>query len=141
MKKRLAKKMTKRQSECAAKTKKVTVALEAEEIKTAESEAAVPEVTEAKVIEAEAKEPEAAATEAGMSEAKAKTAKKINIFYQFSNHQAEQQEIITRIKNQWKEQGNMVKDLKDLVIYLKTEENKAYYVINDRVKGSVAVCE
>ena len=110
MKKRLAKKIMKRQAEHKVE-KKV-------------SQAAAPEVIEKK---AEAQE--------------SKGGKKVNIFYQFSNHQVEQQDIVARIKNQWKEQGNMLKDLKDLVIYLKTEENKAYYIINENIKGFVAVCE
>lgn len=73
--------------------------------------------------------------------AERKDGAKINIFYQFSQHQVEQQEIIFRIKNKWKAQGNRMEDLKDLVVYLKTEENKAYYIINNHIKGNVAAWE
>ena len=34
-------------------------------------------------------------------------------------------------------QGKKEKDLKDIKIYIKPEENKAYYVINGDITGSV----
>ena len=34
-------------------------------------------------------------------------------------------------------QTNWEKDLKDIKIYIKPEENKAYYVINGDITGSV----
>ena len=71
--------------------------------------------------------------------APAKNSRPVNIFYEFSSHSVEQQEIIDKIKGWWKEQGYLLKDLKELAVYLKVEENRAYYVINDSVKGSVAV--
>ena len=41
-----------------------------------------------------------------------------------------------KVKEIWtKEMGNKVKDLVDLKIYVKTEENAAYYVINNDVTG------
>ena len=142
VKKRLMKKMMKRQAECAVKKQSAACKAAADkapvQIRT-EVQADVKmleKVQEIKAPKAKTKAA-AAASEAGES----KGAAKINIFYQFSQHQVEQQEIISRIKNEWKAQGNLMKDLKDLVIYLKAEENKAYYVINNDIKGNVAAWE
>ena len=41
------------------------------------------------------------------------------------------------IKKVWKDEGNMMKDLKELSVYIKAEESKAYYVINGEISGSV----
>ncbi|MBS5523135.1 MAG: hypothetical protein KHX56_12800 [Clostridiales bacterium] len=146
MKKRLAKKIMKRQAEHKVE-KKVSQAA-APEVIEKKAEAILGKALEKK-MEAVQKKNAADKKEAVLDKAVVKKAeaqeskggKKVNIFYQFSNHQVEQQDIVARIKNQWKEQGNMLKDLKDLVIYLKTEENKAYYIINENIKGFVAVCE
>lgn len=48
-------------------------------------------------------------------------------------------EIITKIKDIWVADGNKVKDLKNLVMYVKPEERKVYYVINDDVNGEIEV--
>lgn len=138
MKKRLAKKMMKRNMAQAVEHKVVESEAVAVENK-AESKAIKP--AESKVVDTKPAKVMAAkekvTTETKNTETKA--AGKVNIFYQFSNHQIEQQDIISMIKSQWKEQGNKVKDLKDLVVYLKPEEQTAYYVINASVKGSVAI--
>lgn len=146
MKKRLAKKVMKRQAEHSVEKKTSLAAVS--EVFPLKNETVLEKAVERKTEAADektmiqktetvSKKPALKKSEASES----KSTKKINIFYQFSNHQIEQQDIIAKIKNQWKEQGNMLKDLKELVIYLKIEENKAYYVINENIKGSVTVCE
>lgn len=40
------------------------------------------------------------------------------------------------VKKLWLEQGNLIKDIKNLALYLKVEENKCYFVINEKVTGS-----
>ena len=35
--------------------------------------------------------------------------------------------------------GKKVSEMKSLTLYLKPEENKAYYVINDEITGSVEI--
>ncbi len=44
-----------------------------------------------------------------------------------------------RIKQIWKDGGNLAKDLNTIDIYFKVEENKCYYVINGNVTGDFAV--
>lgn len=138
MKKRLAKKLSKREKKAEkAVLPKVAPAETVIAEKTAQIEAVKPETAQADTVKPETATAEPAAAK---NTAAPKAAAKVNIFYQFCSHQVEQQDIIAMIKSQWKDQGNKVKDLKELVVYLKPEEKKAYYVINDTVKGFVAIC-
>lgn len=45
----------------------------------------------------------------------------------------------TMIKEQWKADGNKVKDLQSIEIYFKPEEAMCYYVANGTAKGSFSV--
>ena len=166
VKKRLAKKKMKRQAQCAAEnTMELKAAAErmtaadaapdaekaaAEHVTAADAAAAdVAAAEEAPKAKTAAVKKDAAsegktqvqtkAVCAPKKKAPAKNSRPVNIFYEFSSHSVEQQEIIDKIKGWWKEQGYLLKDLKELAVYLKVEENRAYYVINDSVKGSVAV--
>lgn len=40
------------------------------------------------------------------------------------------------VKKLWTEQGKLIKDIKNLSLYVKVEENKCYFVINEEVTGS-----
>ncbi|MCI7813049.1 MAG: DUF6465 family protein [Lachnospiraceae bacterium] len=72
-----------------------------------------------------------------LAEKKTTAAKKTMVYIQFQGKEIEEQEIIGMIKKTWKDQGNMMKDLKELSVYIKTEEAKAYYVINGEISGSI----
>ena len=133
MKKRLAKKKMKHQAAYAAENTKdtgVKTAAAAAKTETADIKKAepAPETKAARVK-----------TEKKAVKSAAKSSHPVQIFYEFSNKKVEQQEIIDRIKSWWKGQGYLLKDLKELAVYLKIEEKRAYYVINDSVTGSVAV--
>lgn len=62
---------------------------------------------------------------------------KVNVCLQYQGKQVEEQEIIAKIKAWWKEQGNMIKDLDTLDIYMKPEDGKAYFKINGTISGSI----
>ena len=64
---------------------------------------------------------------------------KINTFIQNYNKEIQTSEIEKRIKDLWKEQGKMVKDLDIIDIYIKVEENTCYYVINNEETGSFTI--
>jgi hypothetical protein len=66
---------------------------------------------------------------------------KSRFFVQYNGHEFEEQEILAKIKQKWKEAGNMVKDLKDLDIYVKPEDGKAYYRINGEISGNMPLYE
>ena len=149
MNKRMAKKLAKRQAERAVAAKLEKILEERENLKKEKSAVKKAEVpkTEAKKTEVKGtddRKPDVQAavkaeTKKSSPSRSESSAKKTNIFYQFGGQQIEQQEIIGLIKNEWKAQGHMVKDLKSLEVYLKPEEHTAYYVINDHIKGSIAV--
>lgn len=62
---------------------------------------------------------------------------KTSLFVEFSGNQVEDKTLITTAKNAWVEEGNKVKDIKTLNIYIKPEENAAYYVINETCSGKI----
>lgn len=70
-------------------------------------------------------------------EEKKAASKKTMVYFQFQGKEIEEQEVIGMIKKTWKDQGNMMKDLKELSVYIKAEEAKAYYVINGEISGSI----
>ncbi|MCH4071726.1 DUF6465 family protein [Pseudoramibacter sp.] len=48
--------------------------------------------------------------------------------------------LVDHVKEIWtKEMGNLVRDLKDIKVYVNTEEAMAYYVINGDVNGKFAL--
>jgi hypothetical protein len=51
--------------------------------------------------------------------------------------QAEEKAIIAKIKEIWVADGNKIKDISDLNIYAKPEEDACYYTINGTVKGRI----
>jgi hypothetical protein len=57
---------------------------------------------------------------------------------QHLGHEFEERDIVARIKQKWKEDGNMIKDLQELDIYIKPEECKVYYTINGNIAGNFA---
>lgn len=52
-------------------------------------------------------------------------------FVEYAGKQTSEDEILAAAKAKWTEAGNKVKDIKDISIYIKPEENRAYFVIND----------
>jgi len=54
---------------------------------------------------------------------------------QFLGKEVVFEELEHRVKEIWREDGNLQKDLKSLEIYVKIEENSCYYVINENVSG------
>lgn len=63
---------------------------------------------------------------------------KTSFYVEYAGKQVEEKDIIARIKELWVADGNKVKDLKTLNLYVKPEENAAYYVINDdAVSGKI----
>lgn len=62
---------------------------------------------------------------------------KTNMIVQSCGLEISEADVIVSIKEQWVADGNKVKDIKNLVMYVKPEERKVYYVINDEVNGTV----
>lgn len=61
---------------------------------------------------------------------------KSSMYMEFQGKQLDEKEIVASAKKIWVENGNKAADLKSLKLYIKPEENTAYYVFNDEVTGS-----
>lgn len=88
---------------------------------------------EAKAVEAPKKEEtKVAAKKAPAKKAPAKKAEiKTNVLLQFANKEVAEKDIIANVKKAWTAQTKgKIKDIKTIDIYVKTEEHKAYFVVN-----------
>lgn len=66
-----------------------------------------------------------------------KPAKKQEVYIQFGEHTVLEKDVLDRVKKAWTGSGKKVSEMIDVKIYIKPEEAKAYYVINDDCTGSV----
>lgn len=64
---------------------------------------------------------------------------KTNMIVQACGLEVSEADVIAKIKESWVAEGNKVKDLKTLVMYVKPEEKKVYYVVNDEINGEIDV--
>ena len=58
---------------------------------------------------------------------------------QFSGKEVILKDLEQRVKEIWREYGNLQKDIKSMEIYVKIEENKCYYVINENTWGEFSL--
>ena len=69
-----------------------------------------------------------------------KTPIKETVYVQYLGKEINHQDIVKQVKEVWTIQlKKKVGDMKSITIYFKPEENTAYYVINDDVKGSISL--
>ena len=69
-----------------------------------------------------------------------KTAVKETVYLQYLGKEINKDDLVKQVKDIWtNELKNKAGDLKSVSLYLKPEENMAYYVINDDVTGSIAL--
>lgn len=67
-----------------------------------------------------------------------KAALKENVVLQFAGKEVAAADIMKKVKEYWtKELKNKVGEMKSVTLYLKPEEGRAYFVINNDVTGSV----
>ena len=67
-------------------------------------------------------------------------AAKQTIYVQYMGDEITTDEIMKKIKEYWtKELKKKVSEMKNVTVYVKPEEVKAYYVINDEITGDVAL--
>ena len=109
-------------------------------VKTAKE--AVEKVTEKvaeKTEELAAKTEKAVKTAAKKAPAK-KTEVKEAVYLQYLGKEINKEDLVNQVKELWtKELGREASELKSLTLYLKPEENAAYYVINDDVTGKLTL--
>lgn len=84
----------------------------------------------------------AAATAKKATAAAKKTAEKMLVqetFIQFAGCEYKESDIYSAIYEAFKADGHRVGTIKSLQVYIKPEEQAAYYVINDKFTGSVVL--
>ena len=122
-------------------TKAAKPAVETKEVKAEETKTVKAE--EAKAAKTTAKAAEAKTTEtAKKAPAKKTTARKTpavvteEVYLQYAGKEFSSADLTAKVKEIWKEMGKKAADLKDIKVYVKPEENAAYYVINNEETGS-----
>lgn len=84
------------------------------------------------------KTPAKKAAPAAKRQAIKKSAKDPAVYVQFEEKEIVIKEVIERVYHVWtKTMGNLKKDIVDLKIYIKPDEHKIYYVINETTTGSI----
>ena len=71
------------------------------------------------------------------SEAKAEKVEEI--YLQFHGQEIFTKEILERAKQAYVSEGHRESSIKSIRLYIKPEENMAYYVINEKIAGSVTL--
>jgi hypothetical protein len=71
--------------------------------------------------------------------AKGRQDMKVEYFVELGGEQTDCKRLSEMVKEIWKGDGNLMKDLKAVEIYFKPEEKTCYYVINGDVKGEFQV--
>lgn len=61
----------------------------------------------------------------------------VELHVQYGGREIAYTDLVNRIKEMWKEQGKRETSLKSLNIYVKPDEFKAYYVINEEITGEI----
>ena len=62
-----------------------------------------------------------------------------NVYIQFDGKEVLTAEILEQVKEAWKAEGHRVSSIKSLDVYVKPEEHAAYYVINEKTTGRIAL--
>ena len=147
--KRTTKKAETMAAKKAAKTVAEVKATAAAEVKAEPSKAetvkAATESVKETAKEAVKETAKAPAKTAGKAEAKKpavrRTAKKAavaaeEIFIQYAGKEFTTKDVVANVKKAWTEMtGKKEEDIQDIKVYVKTEENKAYYVVNGEAEG------
>ncbi len=60
---------------------------------------------------------------------------KTSVYVEFYGEQVSQDELVAEVKKIWEASGKKAADLKSIALYVKPEEDKAYYVINGDETG------
>ncbi|MBE5945645.1 MAG: hypothetical protein E7259_01735 [Lachnospiraceae bacterium] len=66
---------------------------------------------------------------------------KSNFYIEYYGKQIEEADLVKKAKAIWTKSGNKVSDISSLNIYVKPEDNMAYYVFNEDVTGSFSIEE
>ena len=116
----------------AAAAKKMAAAPVSNSVVTEVKAAEVKAETKTEAPKAEEKKAEEPKKETKKAPAKRVAAKdiKTSVVVQFAGKEVTEKELIAAVKKAYTKKGNKVGDIKTIEIYVKPEENAAYYVVN-----------
>lgn len=116
----------------AAAAKKMAAAPVSNSVVTEVKAAEVKAETKTEAPKAEEKKAEELKKETKKAPAKRAAAKdiKTSVVVQFAGKEVTEKELIAAVKKAYTKKGNKVGDIKTIEIYVKPEENAAYYVVN-----------
>lgn len=98
------------------------------------------EETKAAAKKETAKPAEAVKAEPAKKAPAKKAAIKETVYLQYLGKEISHQDLVKQVKEVWTKQlKKKVGEIKTITLYLKPEENAAYYVVNDDVTGSIAL--
>ncbi len=58
------------------------------------------------------------------------------VYFQFNGKEVSYSDLIKQFKEKWKQDSMRIKDIKSLMLYYNAEEEKCYYVVNEKDTGS-----
>lgn len=64
---------------------------------------------------------------------------KTNLYVEYNGLQLEDKTFINKVKDIWVNEGNKIKDISSLNLYIKPQEKAVYYVINESVTGKLMI--
>lgn len=114
----------------------VKTEVKAAETKTAETKAAEVKAAETKAVETKAVETKAVETKKAETKPAAKTtraAKKeavVNVYLQYAGKEILTDDIVSKAKTAFVAAGNKEADIRTIDVYVKPEENAAYFAVN-----------
>ena len=113
-----------------------TAPVQTEEIVNVEETVKV-EKKAAKATKATAEKEEKAAEKKPAAKRTTKKAVKTTFVVQAGKKEVSMEEAVARVKEAWIAAGNVEKDLKEIAVYVKPEDDAIYYVVNGDVTGKV----
>ena len=128
---------TQKEARIMRKTKemeKPEVKAETKAVETKAAEVKAPETKAETKVEAKAAKPVKAARPAKKAEEKTEL-----VMIQFGGQEWDSAALVAKAKADYEAQGHRASGIKSFSLYVKPEEGKAYYVVNDTDTGSVAL--
>ncbi len=124
----------------AAEAKESAVDTEVKEVKKTTEKAEETQTAETKKETVKKEAPaKKTAKKAPAKKGEAKTEKIEEIYLQFHGQEIFTKEILERAKQAYVSEGHRESSIKSIRLYIKPEENMAYYVINEKIAGGVTL--
>lgn len=64
---------------------------------------------------------------------------KTTLFVEYGQNQRDDKALVAKVKEIWVDEGNKIKDIDTLNLYVKPEEDSVYYVVNETFSGKISL--